>query len=204
LVYNLDESGFQKKVDAHAAVVIVPSDYPEDETDVPFSRSSKRAMILAGSKANGDCLRPLVIIQRKTIEQELSELGYTPDQCIIVWREVGFITHALFEQWRRDVLFPDLNATRPKLGFPGESHVILDECTAHALGAFLGECTYQGAVPHFLPPHMSDQTQALDLGVFALQKAEASQIRPGPELNPQTCQIGKCAVDSTRQPDWRM
>jgi hypothetical protein len=57
--------------------------------------------------------------------------------------------------------------------------------------AFLDECTYQGAIPRFLPLHTSNQTQALDLGVLAWQKAEANRIRPGSELNPQTCQIVK-------------
>jgi hypothetical protein len=108
----------QEWVDAHAAVVIVPSDYPEDEIDVLFDRSSKRATLLASIKANGDYLRPLAIIQRKTMEQELYELGDTPDRCMTVWRETGFITQVLFEDSCLEVLLPDVNATPQKLGFP--------------------------------------------------------------------------------------
>jgi hypothetical protein len=103
LVYNFDESGFQEWVDAHTGVVIILSDYPEDQIDVPFDRSPRRAIILAGIKANGDCLLPLVIIQPKTIEQELYELGCTPDRYMTMWREAGFITQALFKDRCREV-----------------------------------------------------------------------------------------------------
>jgi hypothetical protein len=67
-----------------------------------------------------------VIIQWKTTEQKPYELGDAPDRHMVVWRETGFITQALFEQWCRKVLFPEVNATRQKLGFPGESHLILE------------------------------------------------------------------------------
>jgi hypothetical protein len=56
---------------------------------------------------------------------------------------------------------------------------------------FLDECSWLGVWPMFLPPHSSDQTQPMDLGIFARQKAEASRIRPIQGLNPQSKQLIK-------------
>jgi hypothetical protein len=56
---------------------------------------------------------------------------------------------------------------------------------------FLDEYTYAGTVTLLLPAHSSDQTQPFDLGIFQIEKAEASQTRPSSRLNKQTRQIAK-------------
>jgi hypothetical protein len=42
---------------------------------------------------------------------------------------------------------------------------------------------------HFLPPHASDQTQTLDIGVLGLQKMDTSKISIAYGFNPQTEQL---------------
>jgi hypothetical protein len=64
-------------------------------------------------------------------------------------------------------------------------------CTCDGTDFFLDECTYKGVIPLFLPPHSSDQTQPLDLGIFGVQKSEAAKVRPSAQLNPQTRQVIK-------------
>ena len=43
-------------------------------------------------------------------------------------------------------------------------------CTSHFSDLFLDECTYNGIFPFQEPSGTSDQVQALDLGIFGLQK----------------------------------
>jgi hypothetical protein len=69
--------------------------------------------------------------------------------------------------------------------------VILDGCTCHGSDFFLDESTHTGVRPPFPPANSSDETQPLDLGIFALEKAEAAQTKPCPAQNPETRQIVK-------------
>jgi hypothetical protein len=47
----------------------------------------------------------------------------------------------------------------------------------------------------FLPPHSSNQSQALDFEIYAVQKAEARRIKPSPDLHPQTHQLVRILND---------
>ena len=70
---NVDESGYQKWVDARDRVVILPKDkvktrgknarvvYEED-------RNAKRATLIAAVSASGTCLKPLVVNPRKSVD----------------------------------------------------------------------------------------------------------------------------------------
>jgi hypothetical protein len=183
-VYNIDESGLQPWADAHDNVVIAPRSSPEDEVAVAMERHQKRVRNLVGIKADGSILKSLVIVPRKSIEIELDELGHTPDQVIYAMHESGFINSALFEVWSKQVLFPDVEETRTRIGYERDAHLLLDECSCHSCDVFLDECTGHWIVLHLLPAHSSDQTQPLDLGIFGLQKSEAKRLRLPQNLNP--------------------
>jgi hypothetical protein len=142
-------------------------------------------------RSDGKYLKPLIIIERKSIEVELYELGFTPDVCYIRYQENGFITTALFEEWSKDVLLHDIEEQRDKLGYDGYAQLILDSCTSHISDAFVEDCLFHGLNLNYLPAHTSDQTQPLDLGIFAILKAESSRIRLAPAVNPQTSQLAK-------------
>ena len=75
-IFNADESGFQDFVDSSEVHVIVPSSYHEETINVPTDRSQKRATMLATIAADGSFLKPLVIMQRKTYENDIMEAGY--------------------------------------------------------------------------------------------------------------------------------
>jgi hypothetical protein len=95
------------------------------------------------------------------------------------------------DSWCEKVLFPYIDKTRTKLGYPGAAVVLLDGRTYPVTDYFFDECTLSGVVPIFLPPHSSDQTQSLHLAVFRIEKAKASKMRPASGLNPQSKQIIK-------------
>jgi hypothetical protein len=135
-----------------------------------------------------------VIVLRKSIGIELYELGYTPDQVISAMHESGFINSALFEVWSKQVLFPDVEETRTRIGYDGDAHLLLDGCSCHSCDVFLDECTRRWIVLHLLPAYSSDQIQPLDLGIFGLQKSEAKRLRLPQSLNLQTVQVVKMLV----------
>jgi hypothetical protein len=88
-------------------------------------------------------------------------------------------------------LFPYIVKTRRDLNYEGLAILLLDGCTSHGSDWFLDACEDLGMIPVFLPPHSSDQTQPMDLGIFAVQKVEAKRIRPSDKLNIQTRQVIK-------------
>jgi hypothetical protein len=55
-------------------------------------------------------------------------------------------------------------------GYNGPAIVILDGCTRHAIERIQVGLWAKGIYITPLPPHSSDQTQPLDLGVFAVVK----------------------------------
>jgi hypothetical protein len=133
----------------------------------------------------------MVVVPRKTIETELYSLGLTPRKVLYAYQENGFITTELFDEYADEIRFPFIEETREEMQYDGAAIVILDGCSCHNGDGFLDGCTYHGVYPVFLPPHSSDQIQPLDLGIFARQKAEASNARPPEGLNPQTTQLAK-------------
>ena len=80
-IINLDEAGFDSYVDARKIKRVVPASFLEREIPIPVSRQEKRATLLAAVCADGYCLRPMVVLQRVTVERELLDLGYT-DQVV--------------------------------------------------------------------------------------------------------------------------
>jgi hypothetical protein len=191
LVINLDESGHQEWADRHIGKVVVASNHIGATIEVPISRKKKRATILGAITASGRHLRPLTIVPRGTIESELFQIGYPPYEFLYASQECGFITRDLFDWWADEVLFPYIKMTRERLQYDGPALVILDGCSCHGSDSFDQACMELGVELAFLPPHTSDQIQPLDLGIFAVQKIEASRTRPSPDLNPQTQQLVK-------------
>jgi hypothetical protein len=83
--------------------------YTEAEIQIPIDRGSKRSSLLVRIAADGTYLKPLLILPGKTIESELMEQGVNGDRCLIVHQENDFICTELFEQWRLEVFFPELD-----------------------------------------------------------------------------------------------
>jgi hypothetical protein len=191
LVFNCDEAGFQEWADKREVSVIVPNFYKGEKIEMPIDRSTKRCSLLGCICADGSTLKPLMIVARKTSEIELYEIGYTPDRVTLKFQESGFMNTSLFEQWMMDEFLPSVRTRRARLGYTGPAFLILDGMSAHDSDWFFLACDDAGVVPIFLPPHSSDQTQALDLGIFGVQKTAMGRVHPPEWLTTQTQILAK-------------
>jgi hypothetical protein len=167
---NMDETGCADFVDAREEKVLVPDEYPGITIPIPADRSVKRATLVAGIVADGKALKPLIIVPRKTVAQQISMMGYAAEQCIIVHQESGFITTRLFEQWIKEVLIPYIRTRRARTHYDGKAILILDGCNCHSLDLVRVELEGHKILLLMLPPHTSDQLQPLDLGIFGVFK----------------------------------
>ncbi len=197
-IFNIDEAGFAERTDSANISVVVPADAKEDEIKVPIDRQGKRASLLAGISADGDTLTPAIVVHRKTIETELFENGYTPEKVCICYSESGFFSTDLYLKCAYEYFFPEVEKKREKYKYTGECILILNGFGPHDNDIFLDECSKNGIIPFFLPPHSSDQTQPLDIGIFAVQKTKMNRIFVPSGLSQQSSQLIKI-IDSFRQ-----
>ena len=196
-VVNIDEAGFAEFVDAQRSTRIVPTNYPLKSIPVPVTRSEKRATLLAGLCADGSALKPLVIVQRDTLEQEFLLRGYTDDKILYAKSDKGYMTKKLFLRWGRLCLIPEMRLKRTIHGYDGPIVLLLDRFGCHCSDEFVSMCEEENIQCMFLPPHTSDQLQPCDLGLFAVQKRWMNSIQIQGDLNKQTRQIVKI-IDSYR------
>jgi hypothetical protein len=113
MIWNIDETGFQRCADAMDQMVVVPSDYEGTEIPLPVVRGGKRSSAIVAISASGSSLKPVIIIARKTIEVELMQAGITQQNCMIVDQKCGFVNMAIFEMsvpWPSFLIFfrPDI------------------------------------------------------------------------------------------------
>ena len=196
-IMNIDEAGFAEYVDKHNSVRIVPASYTQKTIPVPVSRAEKRASLLAGICADGDTLKPMVIVPRDTMECELILRGYTVDKIHFAHSDKGYMTTELFLLWAEKSFFPEIRHKRAIHDYYGPAILILDQFGSHCNDTFVSMCEEENIVCMFIPAHTSDQLQPCDLGVFAIQKRWCSNIQISEDLNRQTKQIVKI-VDSFR------
>ena len=169
-IFNVDETGCSDWVDSHEMKVFVPSDYESSSIKYPRNRASKRASLVGCIAADGSTLKPMIIIPRKTIEEELELYGYTRRNVCFAYQEHSFMTSKLFLKWANEIFFPYVDAKRAEMGYDGNALLILDGLPAHNDPIFRQQCEEKRIKILFLVPHSSDQTQPLDLVTFSLFK----------------------------------
>lgn len=191
-IFNIDESGVQEWTDAHHIRVLVPAEYTNDTIPLPKSRGSKRSTLVAGIAGDGTTLTPMVLISRTTIENEIALYGYNHGANVIFkYQPHAFMTTILFEQWAREVFFPEVTQRRLNLGYEGEALLIMDGLGAHHSETFLSECREHNIKVKFLVPHSSDQTQPLDLVTFGILKRSLNRSAINAAITIQANQVIK-------------
>ena len=191
LIVNIDESGFQSWCDAHNDIAIVPIEHQTNEVFFSIDRSEKRSTLIAGIAANGNSLKPLIIIPRKSFEIELYEVGYTQETCILVHQENGYINTTIFFEWIHRILIPYFETERKKINYQGYAILLMDGCSSHKTNDIEEILFDNGIIVQYLPAHTSDQVQPLDVGIFHVLKQAMSRIHPPTWMNQQTKQIYK-------------
>ena len=197
--FNVDESGFQPWADRTSDLVVIPLEANDKDVVFPVDRTRKRSSLVAAIAADGTYLAPLIIIPRKTIEKEMLACGYRAENNVfIVSQESGFITGLIWDFWVETIFIPEIRRRRLQHGYSGEIVLMLDGCTAHSTDFFLDECVYHGVTIFELPPNASDQVQALDLGMFGIQKNGTRNIKPAARFSEQSKEIIKICSSWTR------
>ena len=196
-IMNLDEAGFDQFADRRRTRRIVPTEYTLNEIPTPVSRNEKHATLLACICADGHCMRPLLVLQRETMECELLQLGYTLDKVIYGRSATGYMNTELFLLWAEHSFLPELRDRRAKLGYSGPALLLLDGFGVHHSPPFEAMCQEENVVLMFYPAHTSDQLQPCDLGLFGNQKRWQANISLDQRLNTQTKQCIRI-LDSLR------
>jgi hypothetical protein len=189
LIINADESGFSEWADSKKVTSVVPSSYSNNKIYMPVKRDSKRCSFLGAITANGRALRPLIILSRKTIEEELLLWGYSRDNFDAQYQENGFISMKLFEYWIQTTLLPYVRETKERMNYSGLSVLIIDGCTAHQSRNLENDLLSEEVLLLFLPAHCSDQIQPLDLLTFAIMKAKTTHKNHTYAISNQTRDI---------------
>jgi hypothetical protein len=80
---------------------------------------------------------------------------------------------------------------RAEIHYEGSAILLLDGRSAHYDDEFFEISADIGISPVFLPSHSSDQTQALDVGLFGIHKRGIARIFPPDWLTIQSRQISR-------------
>jgi hypothetical protein len=187
----MDEMGHQDWADRQDKLCFVPVAHQGDVVYVAVPRTGKRITIVTGIAADGSYVKPLVVIPRKTVDDDLPTTGLTPRKIAVMHQPKGFIDQDIFLFWARNHLVPDFQRRREELQYDGPAVLILDGCTAHAGAEFEQLCTDNKIICVFLPPHSSNQLQPLDLSLFGVTKKRLVQVNGLESHKVQTRHIHK-------------
>jgi hypothetical protein len=170
-IFNMDESGCSDWADKREIRVLVPDTFVGSFIHIPVDRNSKRSTLVGAIAADGTALKPMVVVDRVTMETDLTLVGYDSEKVDMVTQPNAFINALLFERWAEEIFFPYVEAQRIARGdYQGPAVLIMDGCSAHTTEAFETEAEARNIKIIFLVPHSSDQTQPLDLVTFSLMK----------------------------------
>lgn len=189
-IFNLDEMGCSEYEDRQERTVIVPIQYKYSTAPYPVSRTEKHATCLACINLNGLFCPPQYVVQRSTIDSELYNF-LDPESIQIVNSESGYVNSQSLTNWFYNCFLAKLHKLREEKHYTGPALLIMDGYLAHYKSILNINLTQENLKIHYLVPHTSEQTQPLDLGIFAIAKRFMSNYKNNNELSRQTNQILK-------------
>ena len=200
-IYNFDEVGYQEYVDSREITVVVPQNFSSEKVFMPYDRNTKRCSAIISIALDGENPKPSLILPRKTIDSEVYSI-LPQNSFYQFYQPNGFITTAIFLNWWDNIFMPHLRLKKEKYNYSGKTIVICDGLRAHhaVLDVVIKEEDNIQII--YLPPHSSDQTQALDLGVFGFQKRVSRfRVQPPQNFSPQSQNIIKVISAAYRSTD---
>ena len=190
-ICNVDEVGYGGTEPDPPVVCVVPASHPGAFVPIANTIKAKHATMIAAITADGGALKPLVVVQRATLDVEFREAGYTNDRLLLSKSETGFINTAIFQEWVEKCYLSDLWRKRVAYAYWGPAFLIMDGCSCHASEELRVRLQNFGVFLKFFPAHSSDQLQYLDLGIFAVCKLRYSQEYVYSDYSCQTRQLIK-------------
>jgi hypothetical protein len=195
-ILNVDETGFSEWADAKDTQVIVPIEYDHPTIKVPVHRSAQRRSMCICIGADGSAMRPFIIVERVTGDEDMRLMGYTEEKVHLSFQKAAFMTKHLWEEWADTVFFPDLARRRRDFQYEGRACLLLDGLTCHYTPAFMDRCAKENVEVIPLVAHSSDQTQPLDLLIFAVAKQHYRSSPDSDLCSDQSRQVDRmmCAI----------
>jgi hypothetical protein len=129
------------------------------------------------------------VIGRKTFDDKLLLFEHTPEKVEICDQRKAYIDCDIFTDWFRDTFLPEVAARREKYNCQSPVFLIMDNCRAHSGEAFDEICAEHMVTPIYIPPHLSNQLQMLDLSVFGVIKRHIARVNKLERVNIQTNHI---------------
>ena len=190
-IADVDEVGFGgSKMDKNVHC-IVPASYVGQKVGSANEFTIGRSTRIACITADGGTMKPMMVVQRETVDRELRVLGYTDDKICFDHSQTGYITGRIFLHWLKEVYIKDLHRRRTETQYDGPAILIMDGCSCHDRGRIESPLEDENVNVFFLPPHSSDQLQMLDIGIFGIMKRKMAETRTPDKLSCLTRQIVK-------------
>lgn len=171
--FNLDEEGYDEYTIAKEEIIIVEKEEKDNNKKTkyyPITRKNDHATFLAAINAYGDFVKPMIVTKRATVEADLLIHNLGPDKIMLKQTSKGYITSECFDEWFEEAFIPKLQDLRKKFNYDGMGILILDGASQHFSIPFFKLCKENNMHIIFLPPHSSNQTQPMDLGMFHVHK----------------------------------
>jgi hypothetical protein len=102
-IFNMDETGCSEFVDKCELMVVFPDSYSLPNIAIPVDRHTKRSTLTCCISADGQSLKPYVIIDRVSLDDQIILSGYGPLTAEFVTQKHGFVTMLLFDKWANDI-----------------------------------------------------------------------------------------------------
>ena len=179
LILNLDEASSSDWEDRRPKKVVVPWSVRNRKVQYAVSRSAKKISICQAISMAGDALPPLIVMQRKTIDDEVIDEGYREGQDFEYhYQERSFVTTEIFKKYISNQIIPYIKQTRKQMNLQ-DSHAVLlmDNCPSHVNEEILKILADEKIRVVTFPPHTTNLFQPLDLVTFNIFKFEKSMTR---------------------------
>jgi hypothetical protein len=176
-IFNMDETRLDNWVYSLDILVVVPESHPDDQTEIPFQRKSKRATLTACIAADGSSLKPLVIMSTGSIAEDIEEAGFTRDKVVFIFQNHGFMTKRIFQFWCQEIFFPYVQEKRTELKYSGKALLLMDQFSGHQYDDFDNDLLANLVECRPLVPHTSHLSQPLDQILFSNFKCHFGNIR---------------------------
>jgi hypothetical protein len=118
-MWNMDELGHETWSDARDTIFFVSSDLPDRRVHYPVPPTGKRITLIACISVDGSYMRPVLVISRKTTEDEFFLYGFASEKVEIYSQTKPCIDSDIFADWFRKTFIPDLAARREQYRFFG-------------------------------------------------------------------------------------
>jgi hypothetical protein len=193
LVFNIDEVGSQEWADRKPRRVIVPHQERRQRIQYSVPRSQKRISCIAGISMAGDTLMPLLVIHRKTIDEDVWLEGWRDGQDFLLRsNDTSYVTRDIFKEYLTSVFLKYVATVRESMNLSDSPAVLLcDNCTAHIDDEIKVLLAQNNVRLITFPPHTSHLFQPLDLVTFGVFKREHGDLMAKLPKGSQVWQITK-------------